>query len=132
MSLPNQQFYPVFTAKATTWVAWPFLTWGFKHIILWLATSWNTTATIKVYWSDDLNSPDFTAWATSTNMYKTLQTVDLNNWAPTDWNVWVDYTWTDWVYEIEVNTNSMQYIAIAITAWTQWAITAHLMLANNA
>jgi hypothetical protein len=90
-------------------------------------------ATVKVYGSVLQTKPDFTASASATNQWSTMQLVNLNNGSPLDGSTGIVYTGagTDGTTSYEVNTNAINWLGFVVSGYSAGTGTLTLTLTDN-
>lgn len=112
----------------------------YRNIILQFGTSGTSTLTVKVAGSlgkpssstvFDNVMPNFGATVSPSNPYSFLQIINLDTAATVNGATGIAASGADINNMYEVNINAMTYFTLVPTAWTQGAINAVLLVANN-
>lgn len=111
----------------------------FRNAILQFGTTGTATLTVKVAGSAGIigatgitpASPNFGATVSPTNPYTFLQVINLDTGATVNGATGIAAAAADINNTYEINVNAMDYITLIPSAWTQGAITAKLLLADN-
>lgn len=121
----------------------------FRNVILQLGTTGTATTTIKlggsmgcpaprvgalagVVGADNGDTPpSFGGTVSPTNSYTFLQAINLDTGATVNGATGVVVAGTDVNLSLEVNVNALEWFRLVPISWTQGAITARLLLADN-
>ena len=132
MALKDTKFQSLFDNLSTVWATgWKTaFVQDFRHCIL--TVTWQNTSvgTLEVLASTEEDLPDFTAAASETNIYDTVQVVDLEDGTDIPWDTWLAFTADD-QRNFEVNINAFNWIAVRIKARTTGDFTAKMQITNN-
>lgn len=110
-----------------------------RNIILQIGTTGTATLTVKIAGSLGIigatgissASPNFAGTVSPTNPYTFLQAINLDTGAAVNGATGIAASGADINLQFEINVNAMEYITLIPTAWTQGAITAKMLLADN-
>lgn len=89
-----------------------------RHNVLHLTFSGTPTMTVKVQGSLEDDSPDFNAAQSTTNLWDYIQVIDLESGLPIDGDTGIACAGSADNRELEININGLDWITVAITAWT--------------
>lgn len=104
----------------------------YRNAILTIVAANSAAATIKVYWSSLDARPDLDNAVSATNIYSTIESVNLNDGIKTDWGTWIVFAGTDdWVTTYEVNVNGLNWIWVEMTARTAGDVTISFSMYDN-
>lgn len=111
----------------------------FRNAILQFGTTGTATLTVKVAGSIGVigasgvtpSCPNFGGTVTPTNPYTFLQVINLDTGAAVNGATGIALSGADANLTFEINVNAMEFITLIPSAWTQGAITAKLLLADN-
>lgn len=123
--------YVVLDSVVATWIWKPISIEDFKHCIITIGTSWSANCTIKFKADAQEATQTFWSAASISNLWDTVQVIDLENGTPIDWDTWIVYSWTDAVRNFEININWLSHFTLDVTARSAWTIKATAYLTNN-
>lgn len=111
----------------------------FRNVILQIGTTGTATLTVKVAGSLGIIGaggvtpacPNFAGTVSPTNPYTFLQVIDLDTGSTVNGATGIAASGADINKTYEININAMEFITLIPTAWTQGAITAKILLADN-
>lgn len=106
----------------------------FRNAVLQIATSGSFNGTIKVVGSQgktDGSCPNFGATQSSSNPWTYVESVDLSDGSSVVGSTGIASAGTDIYKNLEINTNTLKYLTVLVTAWTAGAITVKLILSEN-
>lgn len=126
-------FYTIMSAKAATGVGNTIYCSDFRNAIVTIATAGSPAATLTVNCKGATgnSAPTFTSAASSTNMWDTVQMIDLQDGNPINGDTGLGFTATNEVRQFEVNINALDYINFDVTAFTQGTVTITIILTDN-
>ena len=112
----------------------PFVS-EFKNAILQIGTTGTATLTVKVAGSLGIpsngNCPNFAGTVSPTNPYTFLQAINLDTGAAVNGATGIAASGADINITFEININSIKYLTVFPSSWTQGAITAKLLLTKS-
>lgn len=132
----DRKYYPLFTNQAATGTTNVVDVRDFRNCVISTGTSGTATLTYKFQASlvknDSTTSqvPDFTAAASKTNQWIYVQAIDLATGNSVAGATGVGIT-ADECRLFEININSIDYLAMTVTAYTQGQLTSSLVLTEN-
>ena len=132
MPVRQQKLITILDAKAATGIGKVIVCSDHVNIIIAIASASSGSMTIKCKGSIGNVKPDFTAAASPSNMWSTIQLVDLADGVAVNGDDGMVLPGTDDVRLFEVNTNDLDYLTLDITAWAAGAATAVARLCDNA
>ena len=106
---------------------------GFRHLVIAVNTSGSATFTANVQGStvDNLDDVDFNAAQSITNRWDYLDMVDLEDKSSIDGDTGFAPAGTDDNRMFEININSVNFVTVNITAWTQGLLRVGLSASNG-
>lgn len=111
----------------------------YRNIILQIGTTGTATLTVKVAGSLGIIGvtgttpacPNFGGTVAPTNPYTFLQAINLDTGAAVNGATGFAASGADFNTTYEINVNAITFLTLIPTAWTQGAITARLLVADN-
>lgn len=97
---------------------------GFRHLELHLDTSGTATLTVKVQGSFAEDKPDFNAAQSVSNRWDYIEVKDLEDGSAIDGDTGIAMAGADDHRVFEINTNSLRWMNVVVTAWTQGKVRA--------
>jgi len=104
---------------------------GFRHLELHTDTSGTATMTFKVQGSDAEVMPNFNAAQSVTNRWDYIEIKDLQDGTAIDGDTGVAAAGADDHRMFEINANSLRWVNVVVTAWTQGKLRAGLSATND-
>lgn len=132
MSLKNTADYPLWTLDAANEFTPMVLSTDFRNAIFTLTAADSASCTIKFYQSNADQRPNLWAAVSATNIYSTVQVINLEDGQGIQWDTGVVYAWSsDGVHTYEMNTNANKWIGCIMTARTAGSVKIDVALADN-
>ena len=131
MSNRHPKFYTILNAKGATGIGNVIDVRDCQQITVAYATSGTTTATVKFAGANKEASPTFSSAQSATNIWDYVAVLDLNSGSAITGDTGIALSGSDDVRLLEINTTSLSYITIIVTAWTQGALYAYAMITEN-
>lgn len=134
----DRKHYPVsdfLNAKAATGASAVIPCSDFRNAVIQVSAPANSTFTIKFAGSIGNSSFDATAAQSTTNIYDFVEVIDLQDGSAIDGDTGVTIDNTTAAVNcrlFEVNTNSLDYVAVVVTAYTDGSASASITLTDNA
>lgn len=122
-------------AKAATGASVVIPCSDFRNAVISVFAPANSTFTIKFAASIGDTAFDATAAQSTTNVYDFTEVIDLQDGSAIDGDTGVTIDNTTAAVNcrlFEVNTNSIDYVAVLVTAWTDGSVSASITLTDNA
>ena len=128
----NRQYYDttaIFSAKGATGVSGVINCSDFRHAIFSLGTASSANMTIKIVGGIGDTPPDFSAVASATNRYQTIDFAPTNGAGViTDGDTGVSFAGSDGNEMLSAKVDGLDWIALKITAYSAGTVTADLSL----
>ena len=113
----------ILSAAAADGEGAPVLVEDFGDIVIDIATASSANGTIKIYGSISQDPPDFTAAQSVSNMYDTLQVVDLEDGSNIGGDTGIAAAGTDIFRQVEINTNHIRWVNVVLSSYVAGAFT---------
>ena len=134
MSLKSTMNASLATLNAADEATKMILVKDYQHIVFTLIASGSANATVKVYHSTS-NSwvrPDLTSVASATNIYSTVEVINLSDGSTVDWGTGIAYAGSsDGIKQIGVNVNATNWVGIKMTARSAGQVAIELDTYDN-
>lgn len=132
MSFKTTAYYELWTLDAANEYTPMVLSTDFRNAIFTLTAADSAACTIKFYQSTTEDRPNLGAAVSATNVYSTVQVVNLEDGQGIEWDTWVVYAWSsDGVHTYEMNTNANRWVGCIMTARAAGSVKITVALADN-
>lgn len=124
----------ILTAKAATGIGTPMKVSSWRHVVLQLSATVNTTATVKIQASASEALPNFAAAQSPTNHWDYIAVYDLQDASLIAGDTGIalnNDTAANNTRQYLVNSDVMQWINVEVTAYTDGAVTAVGVATDN-
>jgi hypothetical protein len=132
MGFKTTALYDLWTLDAANEYTPMVLSQDFRNAIFTFTAADSAWCTVKFYQSTQEARPSLGSAVSATNVYSTVQVVDLEDGMGIQWDTWVVYAWSsDGVHTYEMNTNANTWIGCKMTARSAGSVKITVALADN-
>ena len=126
----GREVQTILNAKVANGTDNSILVEDYGNAILALATASSANMVIKFYGSTSEVAPTFTSAQSVSNMYDTVQVIDLENGSAIDGDTGITLSGTDDFRMLEMNTNHLRWVTAIISSYSAGAATLTLKSAK--